>query len=59
MEVMVGGVHFKIKARQRRIVSDQPLENGGFEEAGFARILPSIKRWSILGVKSRFWQSRT
>jgi putative redox protein len=35
MEIRVehlGGVQFEIKARQHRIVSDQPLESGGFDE---------------------------
>jgi uncharacterized OsmC-like protein len=35
MEVVVehlGGVQFEIKARAHTIVSDQPLENGGFDE---------------------------
>lgn len=35
MEVRVehlGGVQFEITARQHRIVSDQPAENGGFDE---------------------------
>jgi putative redox protein len=35
MEVTVnhiGGVQFEIKARQHTIVSDQPAENGGFDE---------------------------
>lgn len=35
MEVTVehlGGVQFEIKARQHRIASDQPPENGGFDE---------------------------
>jgi len=35
MEVLVehlGGVQFEIKARQHTIVSDQPAENGGFDE---------------------------
>ena len=35
MEIQVehlGGVQFEIKARQHAIVSDQPLENGGFDE---------------------------
>ena len=35
MEVFVehlGAVQFEIKARQHVIVSDQPLENGGFDE---------------------------
>jgi putative redox protein len=35
MEVFVehlGGVQFEIKARQHTIVSDQPAENGGFDE---------------------------
>ena len=35
MEVKIehlGGVQFEIKARQHTIVSDQPLENGGFDE---------------------------
>jgi putative redox protein len=35
MEVLIehlGGVQFEIKARQHTIVSDQPAENGGFDE---------------------------
>lgn len=35
MEVLVehlGGVQFEIKARQHAVVSDQPAENGGFDE---------------------------
>jgi len=35
MEVLIehlGGVQFEIKARQHAIVSDQPLESGGFDE---------------------------
>jgi len=35
MEVLVehlGGVQFEIKARQHTVVSDQPAENGGFDE---------------------------
>jgi putative redox protein len=35
MEIQVehlGGVQFEIKARQHTIVSDQPAENGGFDE---------------------------
>jgi putative redox protein len=35
MEVVVehlGGVQFEIRARQHRIASDQPVENGGFDE---------------------------
>lgn len=35
MEVIVehlGGVQFEIKARQHAVVSDQPAENGGFDE---------------------------
>lgn len=28
----LGGMQFEIKARQHTIVSDQPLENGGFDE---------------------------
>jgi putative redox protein len=35
MEVLVehlGAVQFEIKARQHRIESDQPVENGGFDE---------------------------
>jgi len=35
MEVFVehlGGVQFEIKSRQHAIVSDQPAENGGFDE---------------------------
>ena len=35
MEITVehlGGVQFEIKARQHSIVSDQPPENGGFDE---------------------------
>jgi putative redox protein len=35
MEIRVehlGGVQFEIKARQHQIVSDQPTENGGFDE---------------------------
>ena len=35
MEIQVehlGGVQFEIKARQHSIVSDQPPENGGFDE---------------------------
>lgn len=35
MEVLVehlGGVQFEIKARQHAIVSDQPTENGGYDE---------------------------
>ena len=35
MEVIVehlGDVQFQIKARQHTIVSDQPLQNGGFDE---------------------------
>ena len=35
MEVFVehlGGVQFEIRARQHRIVCDQPVENGGFDE---------------------------
>jgi putative redox protein len=35
MEVLVehlGSVQFEIKARQHKIVSDQPSENGGFDE---------------------------
>jgi uncharacterized OsmC-like protein len=35
MEIQVehlGGVQFEIKARQHQIVSDQPAENGGFDE---------------------------
>ena len=35
MEIQVehlGGVQFEIKARQHAIVSDQPPENGGFDE---------------------------
>jgi putative redox protein len=35
MEILVehlGGVQFEIKARQHTIVSDQPAENGGFDE---------------------------
>jgi uncharacterized OsmC-like protein len=35
MEVIVehlGGVQFEIKARQHRVVCDQPFENGGFDE---------------------------
>ena len=35
MEVLVehlGGVQFEIKARQHVIVSDQPAENGGYDE---------------------------
>jgi putative redox protein len=35
MEIQVehlGGVQFEIKARQHAIVSDQPAENGGFDE---------------------------
>ena len=35
MQVVVehlGGLQFEIKARQHRIVSDQPPENGGFDE---------------------------
>jgi putative redox protein len=35
MEIQVehlGGVQFEIKARQHLIVSDQPVENGGFDE---------------------------
>jgi uncharacterized OsmC-like protein len=35
MEVLIehlGGVQFEIKARQHSIVSDQPAENGGFDE---------------------------
>jgi putative redox protein len=35
MEILVehlGGVQFEIKARQHQIVSDQPAENGGFDE---------------------------
>lgn len=35
MEIKIehlGGMQFEIKARQHTIVSDQPLENGGFDE---------------------------
>lgn len=35
MEVTIehlGGVQFEIRARQHRIASDQPIENGGFDE---------------------------
>lgn len=35
MEIQVehlGGVQFEIKARQHTIASDQPIENGGFDE---------------------------
>lgn len=35
MKILVehlGGVQFEIKARQHQIVSDQPTENGGFDE---------------------------
>lgn len=35
MEVLIehlGGVQFEVKARQHTIVSDQPAENGGFDE---------------------------
>ena len=35
MEILVehlGGVQFEIKARQHQIVTDQPTENGGFDE---------------------------
>jgi putative redox protein len=35
MEVTVehlGGMQFEIRARQHRIASDQPVENGGFDE---------------------------
>jgi len=35
MEILVehlGGVQFEIKARQHQIVTDQPMENGGFDE---------------------------
>lgn len=35
MEILVehlGGVQFEIRARQHRIASDQPAENGGFDE---------------------------
>jgi len=35
MEVLIehlGGVQFEIKARQHTIVTDQPAENGGFDE---------------------------
>lgn len=35
MEIQVehlGGVQFEIKARQHTIASDQPVENGGFDE---------------------------
>lgn len=35
MEVTIehlGGVQFEVKARQHRIVCDQPVENGGFDE---------------------------
>src|SRR5215472_14341826 len=35
MEVVVehlGGVQFEVKARAHAIISDQPLENGGFDE---------------------------
>jgi|SRR6266853_942571 len=35
MEIQVehlGGVQFEIKARQHQMVSDQPAENGGFDE---------------------------
>ena len=35
MEITVehlGGVQFEIKARQHAVVSDQPAENGGFDE---------------------------
>jgi len=35
MEITIehlGGVQFEIKARQHTIVSDQPVENGGFDE---------------------------
>jgi putative redox protein len=57
MEVLVehlGGVQFEIKARQHKIVCDQPPENGGFDEG----MTPPELLLASLGSCAAFYAAR-